>query len=161
MEFYRRVDFYISVAAFFLVIVLAVYVFYQDYNYAQAHNELSSKFQNYVRLTEPITSTFTEPKGFVQALGETINDVRTTIEDINQSTQDTFTQLNKNLEGGNIPPVALEEIIEPWNENLRRRGRAKRKTRSNRWDDHSEEEEDHKSYVNDAINRRRGLRAQR
>jgi hypothetical protein len=157
MEFYRRVDFYVSVAAFFLVIVLAVYVFYQDYNYAQAHNELSSKFQNYVRLTEPITSTFTEPKEFVQALGGTLNDVRTIIEDINQSTYENFSKLNKNLEGGNVPPIDVEEIVETWNDNIRRRGRVKRKSRpSNRWDEHSEDEDAHKSYVNDAINRRRG-----
>ncbi len=159
MEFYRRIDFYISVAALFLVVVLIIYIFYQNYIFVQEVNELSSKFQNHVRLTEPITSTFQDPKGFVQALSAALNEIQEFNEDLNRTTYDNFGKISKQLEGANVPVVDFEEIVEPWLENRRRT--KKKKTRpSSRWenDDDVDEGDDHKSYINDQV---RGSRRNR
>ena len=155
MEFYRRIDFYISIAALFLVVVVIVYMFYNNYILVQEVNEISTKFQNHVRLTEPITSTLTDPKGFVHALSKALNDLHEFSEDLNVSTFENFTQVSKQMEGNNMAKIDISEIVEPWNEN-RRRGR-KKKNRQTRWDNESSDNDgdEHKNYINDQVRNRR------
>lgn len=159
MDFYRRIDFYISLAALFLVIVLVIYVFYNNYVLVQELNDISGNFQNHVRLTEPITSTLTDPKGFVSALSKALNDLHEFSEDLNQNTTYNFDQLSKQLESNNMPKLDVTEVIEPWNES-RRRVRSKKKRKSDKWDnDSSDGNNDHKQYINDQVIRSRRNRA--
>jgi hypothetical protein len=172
MEFYRRVDFYISVAALFLVIVLVIYQFYQNYVFIQEFNDLSSKFQNHVRQTEAITTTFTNPRGFIEQLSGQLTDLYVFSEDLNNTVRDNFDLFNNYLETNNTPKLTFLEAVEPWHDNRnRRRSRTNNNNKKqaapasrSRWGDNDgsgDEPEDSQSYINDQVSRGRRTRGVR